>query len=114
MRGGSKPQIPGGQAPTPATEPQEQHQQDPSTQGRGEGRRAREGRGDSGHLLAKGVPGRRLHGSHLLLVGTILAVRRVGATEVPAPFGSRGGGERIGGTGMEGDGTGRGQSGRGW
>jgi hypothetical protein len=33
LRGSSMPQIPGGQAPKPAAEPQEQHQQGPATRG---------------------------------------------------------------------------------
>ena len=48
------------------------------------GRKARGIRGP-GHLLAKGVPGRRLHGPRFLLVfGAVLAVRRVGRTEIPS------------------------------
>jgi hypothetical protein len=84
-------------------------------------RKARVVRGP-GHLLANGVPGRRLHSPRFLLVlGAFLEVRRVGRTEIPSARGhgrgdwprSRGprgrgrrASERIGGRVEDGRGTG--------
>ena len=74
-----------------ATRPQERDRQDPrNCKGK---ERARGIRG-AGHLLAKGVPGRRLHGPRFLLVlfGAVLPVRPVGWTEIPS---ARGGGALV-------------------
>ena len=71
-----------------ATRPQERDRKDPrDCKGK---ERARGIRG-AGHLLAKGVPGRRLHGPrfHLVLFGAVLQVRPVGWAEIPS---ARGGG----------------------